>query len=681
MVLNMADAEIEKPATGPATIIEDPRQMLIDRINGLRYKINIADDLDEDTLQEIGERVVADYDLDIQSRSRWQENMEEALNLARQLSGDRKWAGENLADVKYPIISIASIQFNSRAYPNIVKGRDVVKCQVVGNDPDGMKAARAENIRQFSNYQIIEDMSGWEEGMDKLLIRLPILGLYYKKIYNMGEDRVAQSDTVSPENLVVNYYAKSLEPRATEIVELIPNEVLERVRGGRFLDVELGKGSEIKNEDESISDDQGDNRDEDEDAPHVFLEQHRWWDLDGDGYQEPYVITVHKETAQIVRITARYGIDDVQFNDNGEIVKINPFQHYIKYSFFPSFDDSFYDIGWGILLAPINSTINSTINQLLDAGTINNRQGGFIGRGIRMTRGGATASIKFKMGEWKQVESKGDDLRKGIVPLPTKPPSPILFKLLGLMIEVSDKLASQAEVLSGEQPKANVPATTTLALIEQGLKVFSGIYKRIHRSLKQEFITIRHLNKMHLTDDMYQRVLDNPGGASVSDFSDNDLDIVPVSDSAEVSDVQRLVKAEALMEKRGQGLKDGKVFERWLEALQVPNHTELLPDENDPPPPDPPEIQIEKMKLQQKDFELQLDDRRLYMAEVETQAKIMKLAAEAVRALADAEAKEVGPQLEMYMKELDFLKDMLSNQQQELQNRGIIGNGNNQRAV
>jgi chaperonin GroES len=580
-----------------------------------------------------------------------------------------------VSNVKYPILSVAAIQFSARAYPNIVKGRDVVKCQVVGSDPEGVKAKKAQNIRQFMNYQIIEDMDGWEEGMDKLLARLSILGLYYKKIYNQSTERVAQSDTVSPEDLVVNYYAKSLEPRATHIIELTPNEIHERVMGDLFLKRDFGKGSEIKNEDEE--EDTGDNRGEAEDAPHIFLEQHRWLDLDDDGYQEPYVVTVHKDTEQVVRITARFGVDDVEVNESGEIVKIKPFQHFVKYSFFPSFDDSWYDIGWGTLLFPINGTINSTINQLIDAGTLNNRQGGFLGRGIRLTKGGATSNLKFKMGEWKQVESSGDDLRKGIVPLPTKPPSPILFKLLALMIDASKELASQADVLTGEQPKANVPATTTLALIEQGLKVFSGVYKRIHRSLKEEFGKIRKLNQMYLEDDLYLRVLDEPQGASVVDFEDNSLDVVPVSDSAEVSDVQRLVKAEALMEKRGQGLKDGLIIERWLEALQVPNHTELLPDENDPPPEDPPEIKIEKYKLQQKDAELQLESRKLFREEVETRAKVLKLVADAVKALAQAEAEEAGPQNEMYMKQLDTLKEIYVAQEQALQKQGVIQSGTN----
>jgi hypothetical protein len=35
----------------------------------------------------------------------------------------------------------------------------------------------------------------------------------------------------------------------------------------------------------------------DRDKPHEFLEQHRYWDLDEDGYPEPYIVTVHKVVA------------------------------------------------------------------------------------------------------------------------------------------------------------------------------------------------------------------------------------------------------------------------------------------------------------------------------------------------------------------------------------------------
>jgi len=265
------------------------------------------------------------------------------------------------------------------------------------------------------------------------------------------------------------------------------------------------------------------------------------------------------------------------------------------------------------------------------------------------------------------VQSQGDDLRKGIVPLPTKEPSGVLFQLLGLMLEAAKELASQADVLTGEHPKGNVPATTTLALIEQGLKVFSAIYKRIYRSLKSEFKKIRRLNQMYLSDDEYNSIIDftqmvqqqDPQTGEVvevrqqvmvsakEEYSDQFMDIIPVSGAADVSDTQRIMKAQGLLEMRGQGLNDDAINRRYLEAMEVPDVEELLPKEGSKPPLDPKFI-IEEEKLRLKNIELQLKEFELGFKERESDGKVTKMWAESIAALAKAEAAEAGPQLELY---------------------------------
>jgi chaperonin GroES len=52
------------------------------------------------------------------------------------------------------------------------------------------------------------------------------------------------------------------------------------------------------------------------------------------------------------------------------------------------------------------------------------------------------------------------------------------------------------DVLTGDQQQHNVPATTTLAPIEQGLKTFTAIYKRVHLALKQELQKLYRLNRV-----------------------------------------------------------------------------------------------------------------------------------------------------------------------------------------
>jgi len=569
---------------------EQEQEMLsmIDQLEARHAMKNIAEDLDQDVISSIAARVVDDYTTDKESRVVWEQSNKDILRLAKLDIEKKTYAGEQVANVKYPIIANAAMQFAARAYPEIIKGNDVVKPKVIGDDPDGKKASRGKRICEHMSYQLLNDMSDWEEGVDQLLFTLPAIGCMFKKTYYSAVTNQNVSELVFADDLVVNYYAKSEEAasRITHVIELTRNEIVERIRSGVYLkfDVEelgLASGEEGQGQ-------------VDEDTPHVFLEQHRWYDLDKDGYQEPYIVTVHQGTQKLVRISARFELSGVQANEKGEIIRIEPTHYFTRFLLMPAFDGSFYGMGFGSLLHSINSSVNTTLNQLLDAGTLSNRQSGFLGRGIQLGRG---ASLKFKSGEWKSVQTTGDDLHKNIVPLPTKEPSPTLFQLLGLLIETGKELSGMTEVLAGESPGPNVPATTTLALIEQGLQVYSAIHKRIHRSLYKEFQKIRKLNALYLQDDEYSNVLDNQEAVRRSDYNSEDMDIIPVSDPNSTTNMQRIMKATALLAMKGQGLNDEEINRRYLEALQIENIEVLIPKEAPPNPMLELELQIKQAEL------------------------------------------------------------------------------------
>ncbi|NIP51712.1 hypothetical protein GWN42_07685, partial [candidate division KSB1 bacterium] len=169
------------------------------------------------------------------------------------------------------------------------------------------------------------------------------------------------------------------------------------------------------------------------------------------------------------------------------------------------------------------------------------------------------------------------------------------------------EISSISEVMTGQQPAGNLPVGTIHALIEQGLKVFSGIFTRVHRSLKCEYRKIHRLNRLYLDDDIYFTVLDSPKAVKRTDYDDTDLDVQPVSNPNEVSDVQKIMKASALRELLGTGLNDQVIQRRYLEALGIPDVEELMPDPNAKPPIDPKTmLEIQKLELERDKFELSL---------------------------------------------------------------------------
>jgi chaperonin GroES len=613
--MNFMPAEMETP--------EDPNSQATDNtVARLLASTNLADTMSEDKLEEIGATCKAGFERDLRSREDWERELDEWTDLAMQIRTEKTFPWPKASNVKYPLLSTASMQFAARAYPSLIPSNGkVVQGTVIGKDPTGQKRAKADRVATYMSYQLMHDMHKWEEDMDKLLMMLPIVGTVFKKTFYDANKEKIKSCLIGPKDLVVDYWAHSLEEaeRVSEIMAMTPRQLKERQRKGLFRDVDLGQQPQP----------QTDNNERtnpfdgavDETTPYTLIEQHRFLDLDDDGYEEPYVVTFHKESGTVLRIVARFDEDGIEERD-GKVARITPHHYYTKFSFVPNPDGSFYSLGFGVLLGPINEAVNSLINQLVDAGTLSNMQGGFIGKGLRLKMG----EQRFSPGEWKTVNSTGDDLRKNIVALPAKDPSNVLFQLMGSLITSGKELASVAEIFTGKMPGQNTPATTTMATVEQGMKVFTAVYKRCYRSLDEEFKKIYRLNGIYLDPQTELAVLDEPIGPD--DFQDESYDICPAADPSAVSQQEKLMKAQGLIEIMGMApgmLNPIEVVSRVLEAQEQPNWQQLFTQEVQqsgqlpPPPPDPKMIvmqqkaqadqQMASLRMQEKQQDMELKRR------------------------------------------------------------------------
>jgi chaperonin GroES len=620
---------------------------------------NLAEGMESTKLSKIGDQCATGFSNDLESRSDWETELEEWTNLAKQVREIKSFPWPKASNIKYPLLTTAAMQFAARAYPSLVPSNgQIVNAVVVGKDTQGQKLERATRVSKFMSYQIMYEMDNWEEDMDKMLMMLPVVGTMFKKTwYDKSEDRI-RSCLVMPKNLVVNYWTTSLEnsERISEIIEMSQRMVKEKQLLGIYRDVDLGEPALPVDHDNDASGHDPDT------IPYQLVEQHTFLDLDNDGYAEPYIVTFERTTKEVLRITPRYNQDDVQFVDgsNKKIARIKPTQMYTKFGFVPNPDGSFYDIGFGVLLGPLNESVNTLINLLVDAGVINNLQSGFIGKGLRLRMG----DQRFEPGEWKPVNSTGDDLKKQIVPLPTKEPSKVLLDLMQLLITSGKELASVAEIFTGKMPGQNTPATTTMASIEQGMKVFTAVYKRIFRALNQEFNKIFDLNAVYLDPNHYVEVLEDSVGPE--DFDRKTCDVEPGADPTAMSQTEKLLKAQGLMEllqSTGPMLDPIKVVSRVLDAQEQPNWQELFSQQVQqtgqmpPPPPDPKVLALQakqqadqqnvalKAQEQQQQMELESRDRQQQMAmrqqehEQEMQFKAQEHHQQAVSELQQANVK------------------------------------------
>ena len=615
---------------------------------------NIAEMLDQHDLNTIGEHVVHEFNLDKESRSTWERRVESAMMLALQVAEAKSFPWQGASNIKFPLVTIAALQFHSRAYPALIPSSDIVKMNMDYSDTTPPEQFESNSrVEKHMSFQLLKEDENWEAEMDKVLISVPIVGCAFKKTYwDFNEDHPV-SENVLAKDFVVSYWTKNLKdcPRQSHVLYLSTNDIISRQRRGIWSEFKINPVetrpqdnlTQAQNKAQGVEQPNNDPA-----TPYEFIEQHRWEDLDGDGFKEPYIITVHRETKKVVRIVANYFEDSVKRNGKGQIINIKPESYFTKYSFIPSPDGGFYDIGFGILLGPLNESINTIINQLVDAGTMANTAGGFLSRGIKI-RGG---NYNFAPLEWKHVDSTGEDLAKGIYPLPVREPSQVLFTLLTTLVNYGERIVGSTDIMVGESVGQNTPATTANNMIDQGMKVFAGIFKRTYRALNEELKKVYRLNQLYLPSE-YKF---STGMVTSKDYQQPADMLRPAADPHVVSDTQRIQQAQALVQAAtsAPGFDQYQVMKRYLEALKVPNIDQVLPNPTGPnaiqQAPDV-KIQIEQMKSQERQLSLQVKMKlgmmKLLQEAELNRAKIMQLQADAIKLVEEAGGIKEGHKIAM----------------------------------
>lgn len=563
--------------------------------------------LTSEQLATLGADVVADYERDCSDRDEWYQQAKNALDAASQeIKGEAKnYPFANASDVRYPILTIAAIEFNARAYPAIVKGDETVQVKVIGADrgrpmmgpdgplvlindqpvpmtalpqimaqaaamgqevqpqpawavPPGAKAKRASRVKDYMNVVINYRMDDWEADTDLLLLQLPIVGCGFRKTWWDREKGVPIQAFVSALKLAVPQDARSIadSPRVTEEVpDVFPFQIRRKMRDGVYRTVDLP------------------NEDDDKEKPRLLLEQHRLIDLDETGDDRRYIVTVDKATSEVLRIEAA---EESQ-------------AFYTKYEFIPHPKGNFYSIGFGHLLGPLSDVIDTTINMIIDAEHARIAGGGFIAGGVRLQGNGQTSNLTWQPGEYKLVNAQAGALKEAIWERTFPNQSPIMFQVLDFMLAAAKNIAAVRDVTSGDASNQG-QVGTTLALIEQGLMVFNGIYKRIYRGFRSDFQMIFD-NLAAYGDERtakdYMTVLDDPEADFAKDFDGKDFDIRPVSDPNNVTRIQKMARAQFLLQ-TGTGnsaVDQHELMMRAYEAADIEDLDKLLPPPNNQPPP------------------------------------------------------------------------------------------------
>lgn len=577
---------------------------------------NLCDRFSPDDLSKIGNCVWEGYDRDLRSRAKWERRTQAAMDLAMQVQRDKNFPWPGCSNIAFPLVTIAALQFHSRSYPAIIAGTEVVKCRVIGPDPSGAKTERAARISMHMSWQCLEEDEAWEEQKDRTLINLPIVGTNFAKSFYDSTKGRRTVEFVSAQDLVLDYWAKSLEccPRKTHQIPYFRNMLHTEIEKGTFRDIrdQAWYGQPPVHEDDSGADAKRDNRkglippQPDDTTPFPMLEQHVDLDLDGDGYAEPYIITIEKTSRCVLRIVTGFDRpEDITYNSRGNIVSIRRMEYFTKYELIPSPDGGIYGVGFGVLLGPLNESTNSLINQLVDAGTMSITAGGFLGRGAKI-RGGKYTFSPF---EWQRVDSTGEDLQKSMVPLPVREPNNVLFQLLSLLINYVERLSGTTDPMVGENPGQNTTAETMRTMVQEGQRVYSAVFKRIWRCMKEEF------RKGYILNGIYMPIRKSFGDGQFvlrEDYLQNPDEVAPSADPNISSDQMALTLATALKAAAAStpGYNIEEVEKRYLKALKVDGIEQVYPGIKATGMPKDPKLQIAEMKNQVDMARLQMEQQR-----------------------------------------------------------------------
>lgn len=652
------------------------------------FEANLTSHFSEKDLGAIGDYCYEGYERDQQSREAWLRRTHAGMELAMQVQTEKSFPWPNSANVAFPLVTIAALQFHSRAYPAMFMGPDIVKYRVPGSDADGELTKNARTVARYMSHQALDLDESFEEQHDRLLINVPIVGCAFVKTRRNSAKNINSSSLVLARDLVIDYYAKSVNEaaRKTHIIPLYRNEIYERCVAGTFRNIldetwykvpfqtpELPQGAERDRADGKAQ------PGADESTPILFGEQHCGLDLDGDGYAEPYMITFDLVNKEVVRIVARWeDPSDVEMVGS-KVLRINATEYFTKYGLIPAPDGSIYDIGFGILLGPLNESVNTIVNQLIDAGTMAVAAGGFIARGVKI-RGG---SISFQPFGWQRVETTGDDLKKGIFPLPVREPSNVLFQLLQLLINYTQRISGSTDTMTGENPGQNTPASNMNTMVEQGMQVYGACFKRMWRSMRDEFRKCFILNARHMPDSV------TFGDTKVSRgmFLGDPSLLVPAADPNFVSESMRIQHAATIKQsaQTTPGYDLPAVERNFLHTLHVDGIEVLYPGPDKVPPLTNPKVQVAQIGLQREQMKLALEKEEFIISMMEEQkvnrAKIIELEAKAALHLSQAEGEQSAQMVAQFDSVIGALKahnDAITQRIAAMQKGPGDGSGGNQ---
>jgi len=583
--------ELQKPEGVETTELEDGSVEInfdpnaVSPEGGQDHYSNLAEFLPDDVLGALGSDLNQKYMDYSMSRKDWEKTYTQGLDLLGFKYDNRTEPFQGASGATHPVLAEAVTQFQALAYKELLPADGPVRTQILGlQTPE--KVQQASRVKDFMNYQIMDQMKEYEPEFDSMLFHLPLAGSTFKKVYFDEVEGRAVSKFVPADDLIVPYTATSLDDAEAIIhkVKISENELRKQQVAGFYKDIDLAspqdKESDVEKKEREL---EGVTKSRNEDL-YTLLECHVNLDLEGfedvnpqtgepSGIKLPYIVTLEEGSREILSIRRNYEVGDP---------KKNKVQYFVHFKFLPGL--GFYGFGLIHMIGGLSRTATAALRQLLDAGTLSNLPAGFKMRGIRIR----DDAQSIQPGEFRDVDAPGGNLRDSFMMLPFKEPSQTLLALMGVVVSAGQRFASIADMQVGDGNQ-QAAVGTTVALLERGSRTMSAIHKRIYSALKNEFKLMARVFKLYLPQEYPYDVVGGQRMIKQSDFDDR-VDILPVADPNIFSQTQRISLAQTELQLATSNPQMHNLYQAYrnmYEALGVKNIDSILVKPMQPTPKDP----------------------------------------------------------------------------------------------
>ena len=574
--------EVIPEEDGGATIDFDPSA--VNQVGSQSHFDNLADILSEEILDPIGSKLRSDYQDYKSSRKDWEQSYINGLDLLGFKYDNRNEPFQGASGATHPVLAEAVTQFQALAYKELLPADGPVRTQMLGVSSP-LKEQQSQRVKDFMNYQLMDQMKEYEPEFDQMLFHLPLAGSTFKKVYYDDLLGRAVSKFVPADDLVVPYTATSLDDAEAviHVIKISENDLRKQQVNGFYTDIELAKPSSATDADKVTDKErelEGVTKTTRAETLYTLLECHVNLDLEGfedvgqDGepteIKLPYVVTIEEGSQKVLSVRRNFAPNDPLKN------KI---QYFVHFKFLPGL--GFYGLGLIHMIGGLSRTATAALRQLLDAGTLSNLPAGFKQRGVRVK----DDATPIQPGEFKDVDTPGGNLKDAFVFLPYKEPSQTLLALMGTVVQAGQRFASIADMQVGDGNQ-QAAVGTTVALLERGSRVMSAIHKRLYSALKNEFKLLAKVFATYLPPEYPYDVVGGQKNVKVTDFDDK-VDVLPVADPNIFSMSQRISLAQTglqLAMSNPQIHSLYMAFRKMYEALGIKDIDRILP----PPPPKAP---------------------------------------------------------------------------------------------